>query len=46
MGYVSYQEQWLGSTGPFKDVMISMFTTLRSSEARASENIGTNYCWA
>ena len=22
VGYVSYQEQWLDSTGPFKDVMI------------------------
>ena len=28
VGYVSYQEQWLDSTGPFKDVMISMFATL------------------
>src|SRR3974377_1258880 len=32
VGYVSYQEQWLDSTGPFKDVMISMFGTLRKKE--------------
>ena len=25
VGYVSYQEQWLDSTGPFKGVMVSMF---------------------
>ena len=38
MGYVSYQEQWLDSTGPFKDVMISMFATLAKQErARISE---------
>src|ERR1700740_2201235 len=36
--YVSYQEQWLDSTGPFKDVMISMFATLaRQERARISE---------
>jgi DNA invertase Pin-like site-specific DNA recombinase len=36
--YVSYQEQWLDSTGPFKDVMISMFATLAKQErARISE---------
>ena len=36
--YVSYQEQWLDSTGPFKDVMISMFATLAKEErARISE---------
>jgi DNA invertase Pin-like site-specific DNA recombinase len=36
--YVSYQEQWLDSTGPFKDVMISMFATLTKQErARISE---------
>jgi DNA invertase Pin-like site-specific DNA recombinase len=32
VGYVSYQEQWLDSTGPFKDVMISMFSTLAKQE--------------
>jgi DNA invertase Pin-like site-specific DNA recombinase len=33
-----YQEQWLDSTGPFKDVMISMFATLAKQErARISE---------
>src|SRR5258705_4900124 len=38
VGYVSYQEQWLDSTGPFKDVMISMFATLAKQErARISE---------
>ena len=38
VGYVSYQEQWLESTGPFKDVMISMFATLAKQErARISE---------
>lgn len=36
--YVSYQEQWLDSSGPFKDVMISMFATLAKQErARISE---------
>jgi DNA invertase Pin-like site-specific DNA recombinase len=30
--YVSYQEQWLDSTGPFRDVMISMFATLAKHE--------------
>src|ERR1700758_4198075 len=36
--YVSYQERWLDSTGPFKDVMISMFATLAKQErARISE---------
>jgi DNA invertase Pin-like site-specific DNA recombinase len=38
VNYVSYQEQWLDSTGPFKDVMISMFATLAKQErARISE---------
>jgi DNA invertase Pin-like site-specific DNA recombinase len=38
VGYVSYQEQWLDSTGPFEDVMISMFATLAKQErARISE---------
>src|SRR6201987_1003782 len=38
VGYVSYQEQWLDPTGPFKDVMISMFATLAKQErARISE---------
>jgi DNA invertase Pin-like site-specific DNA recombinase len=38
VGYVSYREQWLDSTGPFKDVMISMFATLAKQErARISE---------
>jgi DNA invertase Pin-like site-specific DNA recombinase len=38
VGYASYQEQWLDSTGPFKDVMISMFATLAKQErARISE---------
>jgi DNA invertase Pin-like site-specific DNA recombinase len=32
VGYVSYQEQWLYSSGPFKDVMISMFATLAKQE--------------
>jgi DNA invertase Pin-like site-specific DNA recombinase len=31
VGYVSYQEQWLDSTGPFKDVMISMFRDTRKA---------------
>jgi DNA invertase Pin-like site-specific DNA recombinase len=36
--YVAFQEQWLDSTGPFKDVMISMFATLAKQErARISE---------
>jgi DNA invertase Pin-like site-specific DNA recombinase len=36
--YVSYQGQWLDSTGPFKDVMISIFATLAKQErARISE---------
>jgi DNA invertase Pin-like site-specific DNA recombinase len=36
--YVSYQEQWLDSTGSFKDVMISMFATLAKQErVRISE---------
>ena len=36
--YVSYQEQWLDSTGPLKDVMISRFATLAKQErARISE---------
>src|SRR3981081_2914721 len=30
--YVSYQEQWLHSTGPFKDVMVAMFATLAKQE--------------
>jgi DNA invertase Pin-like site-specific DNA recombinase len=30
--YISYQEQWLDSTGPFRDVMISMFATLAKQE--------------
>jgi hypothetical protein len=38
VGYVSYQEQWLDSTGPFKDGMISMFATHAKQErARISE---------
>jgi DNA invertase Pin-like site-specific DNA recombinase len=38
MEYVSYQEHWLDSTGPFKDVMVSMFATLAKQEtARISE---------
>jgi DNA invertase Pin-like site-specific DNA recombinase len=38
VGYVPYQEQWLDSTGPFKDVMISMFATFAKQErARISE---------
>src|SRR6476660_3380789 len=38
VGYVSYQEQWLDSTGPFKDVMVSMFATLARQEGlRISE---------
>src|SRR4029077_11109386 len=38
VGDVSYQEQWLDSTGPFKDVMVSMFATLaRQETARISE---------
>src|SRR5260370_26163361 len=32
VGYVSYQEQWLDSTGPFKDVKVSMFSTLGKQE--------------
>src|SRR5258708_24170845 len=36
--YLSYQEQWLDSTGPFRDVMISMFATLAKQErVRISE---------
>jgi DNA invertase Pin-like site-specific DNA recombinase len=36
--YVSYQEQWLDSTGPFRDVMISVFACLAKQEqARISE---------
>jgi DNA invertase Pin-like site-specific DNA recombinase len=36
--HVSYQEQWLDSTGPFKDVMVSMFATLaRQESGRISE---------
>ena len=36
--YVSLQELWLDTTGPFKDVMISMFATLAKQErARISE---------
>src|SRR5258707_8898987 len=36
--YVSYQEQWLDSTGPFRDVMIAMFASLAKQErARISE---------
>lgn len=30
--YVSYQEQWLDSTGPFRDVMVAMFATLAKQE--------------
>ena len=38
VGYIAYQEQWLDSTGPFRDVMISMFATLAKQErARISE---------
>ena len=38
INYVSYQEQWLDSTGPFKDVVISIFATLAKQErARISE---------
>jgi len=38
VAYVSYQEQWLDSTEPLKDVMISMFATLAKQErARISE---------
>jgi DNA invertase Pin-like site-specific DNA recombinase len=38
VGYVSYQEQWLDSTGPFKDVMLSIFATMAKQEtARISE---------
>ena len=38
VGFVSYQEQWLDSTGPLKDVMIAMFATLAKQErARISE---------
>jgi hypothetical protein len=41
--YVSYQEQWLDSTGPFKDVKISMFATLAKQErARISERTMDN----
>src|SRR5246500_1798813 len=32
VGYVSYQEQWLDSTGPFKDGMILIFGTLREKK--------------
>jgi DNA invertase Pin-like site-specific DNA recombinase len=36
--YVSYQEQRLDTTGPFRDVVISMFATLAKQErARISE---------
>src|SRR6201998_4814048 len=36
--YVSYQEQWLGSTGPVRDVMVSIFCELCKRErARISE---------
>jgi DNA invertase Pin-like site-specific DNA recombinase len=34
VGYVSYQEQWLDSTGPFKDVMVAMFATLGKQKSR------------
>jgi len=38
VGYVSYQEQWLDSSGPFKDVMLSMFATMAKQEGlRISE---------
>src|SRR5258708_33349678 len=38
VGYVSYQEQWLDSTAPFKDVMVSMFPPLAKREpARISQ---------
>jgi hypothetical protein len=38
VGFVSFQEQWLDSTGPFRDVMISMFASLAKQEAaRISE---------
>src|SRR6201981_2498960 len=38
VNYVSYQEQWLDSTGPFRDVMVAMFATLAKQErARISE---------
>src|SRR5260221_9098339 len=30
--YLSYQEQWLDSTGPVRDVMILMFSTLTEAE--------------
>jgi threonine synthase len=30
--HVSCQEQWLDSTGPFKDLMVSMFATLAKQE--------------
>src|ERR1700680_2812262 len=38
VGYVSYQEQWLDSTGPFKDVMVSMFATLARRSGQRAEN--------
>jgi predicted site-specific integrase-resolvase len=38
VGYVSYQEQWLDSTGLFKDVIVAMFATLAKQErVRISE---------
>src|ERR1700747_818151 len=38
VGSVSYQEQWLDSTGPFKDVMVAMFATLATQKrTRISE---------
>jgi len=38
VGFVSFQEQWLDSTGPFRDVMISMFASLaKQAAARISE---------
>jgi hypothetical protein len=33
LGFVSFHEQWLGSTGPFRDVMVLMFATLAKQEA-------------
>jgi hypothetical protein len=38
VGYVSYQEQWLDSTGPFKDVMVAMFATLASKNGQEYPN--------
>jgi hypothetical protein len=35
--YVPHHEQWLDSTGPFKDVMISMFATLAEQGMPESE---------